>query len=94
MEPFIDFGLFELLAVLAGIGAIRRRKHLILKWVPAPVVSFLRRVIPKDRDPPPPAGRVQRFGQPLPFGFGRLTRHAPGGRSRDMKGAVDGKPTP
>ena len=48
MEPFIDFGLFEVLALIAGVGVIRRRKHQILRWMPAPISRVLRRII---RDP-------------------------------------------
>jgi hypothetical protein len=48
MEPFVDFGLFEVLALIAGVGVIRRRKQQILRWAPAPIAGLLRRII---RDP-------------------------------------------
>jgi hypothetical protein len=48
MEPFVDFGLFEVLALIAGVGVIRRRKQQILRWVLAPIARLLRRII---RDP-------------------------------------------
>jgi hypothetical protein len=42
MEPFFDFGLFEVLALIAAVGAIRRRKHQILRWLPARFLELLR----------------------------------------------------
>ena len=64
MEPFIDFGLFEVLAVIAGIGAIRRRKHQILRWVPAPILGVLRRIIRDSHRSDPLKGAID--GKPTP----------------------------
>src|SRR6266508_5574667 len=35
MEPVFDFGLFELLALLAAAGVLRRRRDTILRFMPS-----------------------------------------------------------
>ena len=32
MEPFVDFGLFEVLAVVAGVRVLRRGRRVVSRW--------------------------------------------------------------